>query len=149
MLPQVLGAAWGKDGSELGQLAGCVGICCALPKMGDSERVMCSGSRVTAERRVASLRRLGWDAWMARCKGNASSMRAVVGRLMTLVGWVHGRAVFLVDSRNDKYDLWARWYAPAGGVRVVMSKWSSRSSRSSESESVPKAEGKWDEYGVR
>jgi hypothetical protein len=62
MLPQVLGAAWGKDGSELGQLAGCVGICCALPKMGDSERVMCSGSRGTAERRVASLRRLGWDA---------------------------------------------------------------------------------------
>jgi hypothetical protein len=36
---QVLGAAWGKNGLELGQLAESVGFCGVLPRMGDGERV--------------------------------------------------------------------------------------------------------------
>jgi hypothetical protein len=35
-----------------------------------------------------------------------------------------------------------------GGPEVVISKWTSRGSWSSELESVPKAEGTWEEYGV-
>jgi hypothetical protein len=39
MLSQVLGAAWGKSGPELGQLAGSVAFCGVLPRRGDGEGV--------------------------------------------------------------------------------------------------------------
>jgi hypothetical protein len=81
------------------------------------------GSRSAPERRVTSLRKLGWDAWAARCKGNACCVRATVGRLIALVGWVHGRVVFLVDSRDDECGLWARWNAPAGAGRDLRKQW--------------------------
>jgi hypothetical protein len=37
LFPQVPGAAWGRDGLGLGQLAKPAGFCGVLPRMGDGE----------------------------------------------------------------------------------------------------------------
>jgi hypothetical protein len=77
MLQHVLGAIWEKDGPESGKLAGPVGFCGDFYREWEIVRdlhAVCSSSAPGT--RVASLRRMGWDAWTARCKGNASGMRA-------------------------------------------------------------------------
>jgi hypothetical protein len=50
-------------------------------------------------------------------------MWAMVGRLIALVGWVHGRVVFSVDLRDDTCGLWARWNAPAGAGCGLRKEW--------------------------
>jgi hypothetical protein len=66
---------------------------------------VCSAS--VPDRRILSCRDIERDAWVARCKGNAS-LSAAIGRL---VGRADGRAISDMDL-NGMRNPWARSYAP-------------------------------------